>query len=488
MRTLYIDCFSGVAGDMMLAGLLDLADHLGVTDAVSVETLTDALRSLELPEWEVKVEERHKMGLRGLGVRVITPWGEEETSDHPHSRDHSHEHSHDHSHDHAHTHQHGLSLTEILSKIQSSSLTSRVKTLAVDAFMALGQAEARAHGVKLESVHFHEVGMIDSIVDIVGSAWCIDALNIHRVIAAPPPINRGWVKCAHGVMPLPTPATSFLLEGIPTSPSPHEVELVTPTGAAMIRAWSAEVTSALSSAPTLAIGWGAGRRDLADRPNLLRLILSERVASIEAGSDLPPTECWLIEANIDDQSPESLATARDTLLALGALDAWLTAIVMKEGRSATQLSVLCEPSRVHDFEGLVLRHTTAIGCRRTRYERAVLPRRLLTVETMFGECRVKVTQTPHSVGTTSWRLKVEHREARALARERGLTLAEVERVVLSRAYAVLQAGQVTWDQLELESRSSQPSEVTMSCTLSDQSDHRPSSDQPSSDQPSADQS
>jgi len=445
----------------MLAALIDLAAEMGEEKRVNVETVSEALLTLDLPEWELQVEPRYKQGIRGLGLNVITPWGTEVVEDLEHvHQGHSHTGHHDNAQhqvgdrqpltDQPSHHPHGLSLAEILARIEGSSLNTHVKERSREVFDLLGQAEGRAHGVDPLEVHFHEVGMVDSLVDIIGSAWCLDVLGIEHILSAPPPLNRGWVRCAHGLIPLPAPATSFILKGIETIQSPHQVELVTPTGAAMLRAWSHLVTTHWPTLPTRAIGWGAGKRDLSDRPNLLRLILCEPEANVHAHPDLPPAECWLIEANIDDQSPEAIATARDLLLSSGALDAWLTAIVMKEGRSATKMSVLCVAERVDELECLLLTHTAAIGCRRSRWERTVLPRRFVQVDTPWGGCQVKVTQVPGSMTPADWRLKVEHRQARALAHKHKITLAEVERTVLNQARRGLQSGRITWDQLMSE--------------------------------------
>ena len=482
MRTLYIDCFSGLAGDMMLGALLDLSEQLGVKDQVNTTSLFEALSAIPLPPWQIEVDTCHKQGIRGLGVKITTPWGEERVEDAVlehydpiNSSYHEHTHSESYHHDtssseilridkedesnHAQTrarhqnhsnHEHGLSLAQIISLIDASPVPQQVKQRSQEVFDILGVAEGRAHGIAPLDVHFHEVGMVDSIVDIIGSAWCLTKLNITHIISAPPPLNRGWVKCAHGVMPLPTPATGFILEGIETIQSPHQVELITPTGAAMLRAWSHTITATWPTDPAIAMGWGAGKRDLPDRPNLLRVVLSESKQSGQQSSSSPPTICWLIEANIDDQSPEAIATAKGLLLSAGALDVWLTAIVMKEGRSAVKLSVLCVAERIAELERLLLIHSSAIGCRRTRWERTVLPRRFLKVVTSIGTCQVKVTQLPDAKTSDHWRIKVEHRDARHLARQNDLSVAEVERRVLDQAHLLLNSGQLTWEHLTHE--------------------------------------
>ena len=442
MRTLYIDCFSGLAGDMLLGALFDLAAQLGEADRVNPAQLERELESLNLPEWHIEVERRLKQGIAGLGVRVVTPWGVEHVEDHS-------EHSHAHSHEHSHEHSHGLELVQILDLIKGSGLDHDVITKASKVFNLLGLAEARAHHVPIDRVHFHEVGMVDSIVDIVGVAWCLNQLRVTRVLSAPPPLNRGWVKCAHGVMPLPAPATGHLLEGIPTEASPLRVELVTPTGAAIIKALADEVTSSWPHPPVLATGWGAGTRDLPDRPNLVRV-------TCHAEETLQHEEvlnCVLLETNLDDHTPEMLAAACQVFLQEGALDVWQQPIMMKKGRVGVLLSVLCPLDQRARFERFILEHTSTLGVRGTEVRRTVLARRRLWVSSPWGDCPVKVSRSTDLSARQNtrahWKLKPEYDVIIKLAQESQGARDEISRWVIQRAYEILASGEVTWSDLEI---------------------------------------
>ncbi|MCA9527942.1 MAG: LarC family nickel insertion protein, partial [Myxococcales bacterium] len=289
---LYVDCFSGIAGDMMLGALLELG--------VPRDDLEGALRRIDLPAWRLVTERVQRMTLAGTAVRF-------EAVDHDH-----HHHDHDHDHDHEpvehHVHHHGLSPADIDARIRAAALPPPVEARATAIFAALAEAEARVHGTTVAEVHFHEVGAIDSILDIVGVAYGLWKLGIDRVESAPPPISRGFVRTAHGRMPLPTPATLDLLRGVPLTPCALPRELVTPTGAAILRV-SADRYGDFPAMVASAIGWGAGRADLADRPNLLRLVLGH--------ADATAPDCHVVEANIDDMSPELAGWLMEALFAAG---------------------------------------------------------------------------------------------------------------------------------------------------------------------------
>ena len=465
MNTLYLDCFSGIAGDMLLAALFDLAMHRGVSDTVNPQTLEQALSTLKLPKWSLELKQSQKRGIQGLQVSVMTPWGEERVEDphhdHPHHDHPHHAHPHHPHHDHPHhshddphheAHEHGLKLKDILKMIDDSELNDGVKERASKVFKRLGDAEAQSHGVPWKDVHFHEVGMIDSIVDIVGVAWCLDKIEVKRIISAPLPINRGWVKCAHGLMPLPAPATARLLIGLPTIPSDERVELVTPTGAAMIAAWANEVTDRLPNEPIKAIGIGAGKRDLPNRPNLLRVFLYEDHHET-CGDDRnsPPLECWRIETNLDDMTPEHLAFMCKKLFEMGALDVWTTPIIMKKGRSAITLSALCDLETRSTIEHTLLRHSTAIGLRSDRVFRSVLPRRLMAIETRWGELDVKVSKLERREGGTEWKVKPEFDHIERISEVHQVPIAHLHSEAVSLAKALLEReGDSLWSTLKDE--------------------------------------
>lgn len=384
MKTLYVDCFSGVAGDMLLAGLLALGLDQAELEAV--------LAGVGLPGWHLEVARVTRMGIAGTHVRVVVGGlerghghGHSHEHGHGHGHGHSHEHGHNHGHDHEHPeihlHTHGFTFLEVLALIQGAALPAPVEARAVAIFTALGEAEARVHGVALDAVHFHEVGAIDSVLDVVGVAWGLWRLGIERVVSAPVPLTRGFVKTAHGPMPLPAPATSELLRGLPVVPCPVERELVTPTGAAILRT----ICNEFGHFPAMvvdAIGWGAGTIELADRPNLLRLVLGHT-------APIAP-DCVVIESNIDDMSPEIAGWLLERLLEAGALDVWLVPLHMKKNRPGLLVGALAEVGRAAGVEAVLLAESTAIGLRRYPVTRQVLDRRFERVATPFGEVAVKV--------------------------------------------------------------------------------------------------
>ena len=459
MRALYIDCFSGLAGDMFLGALFDLAEHLGEADRVNPRALHEALKSLKLPHWEFQVTRVQKHGISGIEVSVCTPWGIEEVVDlteddkrehslkheheqevdevhtHEHTHEHTHNHTHEHTHEHSHEHAHGLTFKEVIQLIQSSDLDQLTVQRALKVFTCLGEAEARAHDLPIDDVHFHEVGMIDSIVDIVGVAWCLTQLNVTKITSAPPPVNRGWVRCAHGVMPLPAPATAHLLEGLPTITSTLKVELITPTGAALIKAFAEDVSDQWPSRPSLAVGWGAGKRNLSDRPNLVRVVVSD----LDPEHNVPA--CVILSCNLDDLTPEHLASTCQLLLDRGALDVWQTPILMKKGRGGVQLNLLCDLQKRIQFETLILRHTTTLGVRGHKVTRVTLPRYVREVDTPWGQCSVKISliEMRHKgeMSQKRWRVKPEHDQVVRLSRHAELSTAELSRWVTERAYQLI---------------------------------------------------
>ncbi|MEZ4469752.1 MAG: nickel pincer cofactor biosynthesis protein LarC [bacterium] len=400
---LYLDCFSGIAGDMMLGALLDL----GLPRA----DLEGALRRISLPPWRLAVERVQRMTLGGTAVRFVV-----EGEEHPHDPDdHHHEHPHDHHehpHDHAlehHVHHHGLRPAEIEQRILAAGLPVPVEQRAIAIFGALAEAEARVHGTTVAEVHFHEVGAVDSILDIVGVAYGLWKLGIDRVESAPPPISRGFVRTAHGRMPLPTPATLELLRGLPLASCPLPRELVTPTGAAILRT-CADAVGDFPAMVATGIGWGAGQAELADRPNLLRLVLGHRAS-------MAP-DCWVVEANIDDMSPEVAGFLLEMLFEAGALDAWFVPLHMKKSRPGLLVGALAPSGGHAAIEQVLLSQSTAIGLRRHAVSRHVLPRRMVEVDTPFGPIPIKVAYQ----GDVALNAAPEHEVCAARARAAGVPL------------------------------------------------------------------
>ncbi len=424
MKTLYFDCFSGISGDMCLGALLDLGiDH---------QFLVSELNKLNLPGWEFSLSRVNKNGIEANYVKIITDedQGHEQShdhshdhshdNDHGHSHDHSHDqdhdhgHSHDHSHDHVqghgHTHSHDRNLVDILHLIEQSGISSAAKALSERIFRRVAAAEGRVHGKPPEEVHFHEVGAVDSIIDIVGTAILIDHLKPERILASVPHEGKGFTFCQHGKIPVPVPATLEIFKDghVPFEQIDIPKELITPTGAAIL-AELAEKFGPASIIPEK-IGYGAGTRNL-EIPNVLRLIW---------GDDGKEDEITVIEANIDDCPAEILGYAMDVLLEAGALDVFFTPIQMKKHRPGTMITVLCKPSQTSVMENILFSETTTIGLRKRAESRSILERKIVTVITPYGPVTAKeVTFNGQS------HVKAEYEDAKRLAQAAGVPLRDV---------------------------------------------------------------
>lgn len=351
---LLIEPIGGLAGDMFLAGALDL----GVDRAA----LTAALATLGLPGWRLEVTRRTVSGIAATHVDVVVDGPQ------PASR----------------------RLADLLALVERSGLSPRARATAVGLFERIGRAEAKVHGVGLEEVHFHEVGAVDSVVDVCGAAVALELLGWPRVLSAPPELGRGLVRTAHGPMPVPPPAVLELLAGTPVRPGGPPGEAVTPTGAALL-AHLAEVGPLPPHVPRR-VGYGAGTVTWPDRPNVVRLTLADPAAlEAPAAAAAPdPAALWVVETNLDDASGQLVARALEVLLEVGALDAWAGPVTMKKGRPGLLVGALCdEPHRAAVARAL-LTETTTLGVRWHRVERQVLARELHEVETPFGRVRVKV--------------------------------------------------------------------------------------------------
>jgi uncharacterized protein (TIGR00299 family) protein len=367
-RIAYFDCFSGVSGDMVLGALL----HAGL----DIAALEAELRKLPLEGWHIHtgIVRRHSIAATRVEVH---------TSDHADGPAHTHEHPDDHDAGHSHR-----GLSDVMDIIHRSGLSEPVQRDATRIFARLAEAEAAAHRVATQEVYFHEVGAVDAIVDIVGAAAALHALGVEEVYASPLPVSRGFVRSAHGQMPLPAPGTMELLKGVPIYPTEGDTELVTPTGAAILTTLAREF-GPMPEMVVGAVGYGAGGRDLAERPNMLRVLVGDRPTSTDVDG-LLRDRVLVLETNLDDQSPESFGYILDRLLDAGALDAYFTPIVMKKGRPGYQLSVLAEPTKADDLAGVVLAETTTFGVRLWEASRRKLAREFVAVDTPYGTVRVKV--------------------------------------------------------------------------------------------------
>ncbi len=391
MRLLYFDCFSGLAGDMALGALIDLG--------LDAESLRAALGTLPLPPWTLTVGEVRKMGLRGVDVKVRVR-GEVEGP------------AHDDHHDHDHRDHHAHGYADVVRVLEGGALPATVVERARAAFDAIADAEARVHGCAREEVHFHEVAAVDSVVDIAGTAFGLWKLGVDAVESAPPPLGRGFVRCAHGRMPLPAPATLEILRGLPVAPCTLERELVTPTGAAFVKAWARRV-GPFPEMVIEATGWGAGDSDFEDRPNLLRLVLGR--------TDPAEAACTQIETNLDDLNPELAGYLLERLFEAGALDAWFVPLHMKKSRPGILVGALADQGRRAAVEQVLFAESSAIGMRSFAVTRRKLGRRHAIVETPFGPVPVKVAE---GVGAPP-NVAPEYEACAALARAAGVPLKSI---------------------------------------------------------------
>jgi hypothetical protein len=434
----YFDCFAGISGDMTLGAL--------IAAGADVETLRRGLASLGLAGWELQVSPVTRRGIAGTSVEIrVDAAGSADAAQtppekHPHAHRHEHAHPHPHEHDHAHgqadhdqpaasphaEHDHATHprhLSEILRRIDGSELPSAVKQQAAAVFTRLGEVEAKMHAIPLEEVHFHEVGAVDSIVDIVGSVYALHLLGVERIVCSPLPSGHGFVRAAHGLLPIPAPATLELLRGAPLRSVDVEGELVTPTGAALMATLAAEF-GPMPAMRVDAIGYGAGKKDF-PFPNLLRLCIGRP----EAAVDLPPTTVTLLEANLDDLNPQFYDPIMERLFEAGALDVFLTPIQMKKNRPAVLLSVLCAPDRAGALADILFAESSTLGVRTSDWSRFCLEREWTEVATPWGSVRVKVGRR----GARICNIAPEFEDCRRLARTAGVPVKEVHATALEAA-------------------------------------------------------
>jgi uncharacterized protein (TIGR00299 family) protein len=381
MRIGYLECFAGISGDMLMAALVDAG--------APIELLQRTAASLGLGA-ELRVTRVNRSGIESTKIDVMVQGKLHEPAaatgpiDHDHDH-HHHDHQHGHKHEHSahlHEHEHGRNLAQIRSLLTSADLTQRARDLSLSAFSLLAEAEGRIHGVPPEQVHFHEVGAVDAIVDIACSAAAADALDLDQWYCSPVNVGGGFVNCAHGRFPVPAPATAELLKTAPIYSAHVQVELVTPTGAALLRALDCR----FEPAPMMrvqSIGYGAGTRNPERFPNVLRVSLAE------VAEPLSEDKVTVLECAVDDLSPEVLAHAAQLALERGALDVMSASVTMKKGRLGTMLTVLCKPADAEHLQQLLFRETSTLGIRVREENRVILAREITPVETDFGVIRVK---------------------------------------------------------------------------------------------------
>lgn len=490
-KTLYLDCQSGIAGDMLVAALIDLAEDPAAAEAVVREALT----GLEVGGFAIEVSRVFKAGISCCDFNVVLDSVHENYDhdmaylhgDHDHVHEHAHEHhhghGHDHCHDHTHDHEHGdgerhhhshdhehahahghhdhthghhhhehRGLKDIEQIIAASSLSVPAQAYALKAFRILAEAEAKAHAVPLDEVHFHEVGAVDSIVDVLATAVLVDYLGIAEVIVPVLMDGHGTIRCQHGVIPVPAPATLNICtaHGLPLGACDVEGELVTPTGAALVAAFDPSF-NLLPSYRVVRVGMGAGKRSYS-RPSILRAMVIEpndqqdnmanSVSECVNDSKQPmqdpapfsaeteaPTRIVKLETDLDDATGEQLAYAAEQLLKAGAREVHWLPIFTKKGRPAYQLQVICTPEDVDRLGRIIFMETTTTGVRRSVWDRTVLPRERTMVETPFGPITVKRATLPD--GTT--RVKPEHDDCARTAQHANVPLATVAVAALEAA-------------------------------------------------------
>lgn len=397
MKAIYLDCFSGISGNMLLGALVDAG--------VPEEKLRAELAKLPIDGYELEINRVLKTGISAVYLDVHLG--------HHHNHDHKHEHHHHHEHRH---------LPDIIEIINHSNLDDTVKETSKKVFQRLAEAEAKVHGTTIDQVHFHEVGAVDTIIDIVGTVWCLNYLGIEKVYTSKIHTGFGFIKCSHGVMPVPAPATAELLVGIPHYEGTVERELVTPTGAAIIAALGSGYGTMPANFHSKKIAYGAGTWDL-DIPNVVRLHIGEMIET-----DVQ-TELIVVEANIDDLNPQVYEYVIEQLLKTGACDVWLTPIIMKKSRPATLISVLINSQDLDNVCSTLFSETSTIGVRYYPVDRKVAHREFETINSPWGSVQVKLSSYNGKICSIS----PEYDDCRRLAQENAIPLKKVQQAVLDLA-------------------------------------------------------
>ena len=393
MKTLYIECGMGAAGDMLISAL---AGCLG-----DIKNVQDKLNSLSLPGIIYKMEEYSDCGIKGIHTDVTYNGMEED--------EHMHD-EHDDHHDH-HDHRHGGSLHDVFHMIDHASAPDKVKEDAKNIYRILAEAESSVHGAPVSDIHFHEVGMMDAVADVTGACLLFNEIGADRVIASPVHVGAGSVKCEHGILPVPAPATAYILKDVPIYGGNIQGELCTPTGAAILK-YFADSFGAMPVMKTDSCGYGFGRKKF-ERANCVRVFSGETYSG-----DME--HIVKLECETDDMSGEELAYAAELLMEKGAKDVYTAPVIMKKGRSGNLLVCLCTESDEKIMAETIFKNTSTLGIRRFDAERYVLKRRFDTAETGYGEVRIKVSE-----GFGSSKYKPEYDDAAKIARKNGLSLHEV---------------------------------------------------------------
>ena len=416
MKTLYLECSMGAAGDMLTAALTELLDDRAA--------FVGRMNALGIPGVRFDAEPCVKCGITGTHMRV-TVGGQEETPDEVRGHGHVHEHEHEHEHGHGHTHEHTdgeahghthshASLADITSLIDGLDLPEKVRSDAKAVYALIADAESRVHGMPVDQIHFHEVGTMDAVADITAVCLLMDLLAPEQVIVSPVHVGAGHVHCMHGILPVPAPATAQLLLGVPTYGGRVQGELCTPTGAALLRHFA----TGFGDRPVMsvqAVGYGMGKKDF-EHANCLRAFLGE--------TGTPREQVTRLDCNLDDMTGEDIAFAMRRLFAEGARDVYTQAIGMKKNRPGVLLSVICMPEDADRLAAVMMQHTTTLGIRREDMTRYALTRDERTVSTPYGDVRVK-----YASGMGAERAKAEYEDLAALAEKHGVPVETVRKAV-----------------------------------------------------------
>jgi len=386
MKILYYDCFAGISGDMNLGAMINLG--------VDPDYLKTELQKLNIEGFHLEIQKDIRRGISGTKATVVIENQENEKHRH---------------------------LRHVEELVNQSTLSGEVKALSLKIFDLIAEAEAKVHNISKQAVHFHEVGALDSIADIVGAAICLDFLKVDMVMSAPIQLGGGMVKCAHGIMPVPAPATALIVQNVPVRTGLVQHEATTPTGAAILVATVDEFTDQIDFR-IQKTGYGIGQRDISEVPNVLRVYLSE---NNKIPDNTRQEEAWMVECNIDDMNPEWYDHLFKKLFEAGASDVFLTPIIMKKSRPANMLSVLCNKNIILEIKAVIFSNSTTIGMREYAVTKSVLERKEKEIETELGKVKVKCSYFQGK----EIRFKPEFDDLTRLATEHGLSLNEVEKII-----------------------------------------------------------
>lgn len=434
MKTLYLECGMGAAGDMLMAALSELVDG---------EAFVQKMNSLGIPGVKVVREDAVTCGIYGTHMRVTVGGEEEKTEDvrlasadhdhehhhdhehehehehhydhvheheHEHHHDHEHEHEHHHDHDHGHGHHHHTSMADIREIVAGLPVSEKVREDVLAVYQLIAEAESHAHHCTVEEIHFHEVGNMDAVADITGVCLLMEMIGVKKILCSPVHVGSGHVHCAHGILPVPAPATAYLLRGIPSYSGSIDGELCTPTGAALLRHFVSQFVP-MPVMATEKIGYGIGKK-VFPAANCVRAFLGE---TENTGDKIIELSC-----NLDDMTGEDIGFASEILMGAGALDVFTAPIQMKKNRPGILLHCLCRPEDAEKMASLIFTHTTTIGIRRAEYNRYTLTRREETRQTPYGFIRTKISE-----GYGVRRCKAEYEDLAAAAKEQGVSIGEV---------------------------------------------------------------